>query len=253
MDKGFLIMAQGSDYETCAKALKLSIDRNMPNSNVTIVTTDMLPHGDQDPDTNWKLRNDWQAYEASPYEYTIKLEADMFLTRSIDHYWEILKDRDVVVSTTIRNFHQKISDVKVYRRFIYDNNLPDAYNSITYFRKSDTAKKFYDIVRDIFDNWTEYRKLFKCKIDEPCTTDWAYSIACHIMGVENTTLPQFTDMSMIHMKQFINELATNDWTDTLVPELLPHSFRINTVPQLYPVHYHIKSFANNLLEAYDGK
>jgi hypothetical protein len=73
------------------------------------------------------------------------------------------------------------------------------------------------------------------------------------MGVENTTLPQFTDMSMIHMKQFINELATNDWTDTLVPELLPHSFRINTVPQLYPVHYHIKSFANTLLEAYDGK
>jgi hypothetical protein len=30
MDKGFVIMAQGDDYVTCARALELSIKRTMP-------------------------------------------------------------------------------------------------------------------------------------------------------------------------------------------------------------------------------
>ena len=47
MDKGFVIMAQGLDYEVCADVLKQSILHVMPDSNVTIITTDMLPYGDQ--------------------------------------------------------------------------------------------------------------------------------------------------------------------------------------------------------------
>jgi hypothetical protein len=251
MDKGFVIMAQGDHYVTCAKALELSIKQVMPNANVTIVTTEMLPYGDQDPISNWKLINDWQVYEASPYEYTIKLEADMYLPKSIDYWWDVLKDRDVVVSTSIRNFKQEISDIVVYRSFITDNNLPDTYNAITYFRKSELAEKFFKIVRDIFENWEEYKKVLKCNTNEVATTDWVYAIACHILGEENTTLPQFDSFSMVHMKQFINGLPTEKWTDTFVYELLPHTFRINTISQAYPVHYHLKDFANIILETFD--
>jgi hypothetical protein len=247
MDKGFVIMAQGSDYEVCAELLKKSILNVMPDSNITIVTTSMLPYGDQAPDTDWKLQNDWQVYEASPYEYTIKLEADMYIPRSIDYWWDILKDRDLVVSTTIRNFKQEISDIKAYRRFIIDNNLPDTYNAITYFRKSELAEKFFKIVRDVFENWDVYRSSLKCNTNELCTTDWAYAIASHILGVENTTLPPFKEMSMVHMKQFINSLPTENWTDIFIHEILPHTFRINTIAQMYPVHYHIKSFAKEAL------
>ena len=247
MDKGFVIMAQGDDYVKCAEALQKSILNVMPKANVTIITTDMLPYGDQCPNTNWKLQNDWQVYESSPYEYTIKLEADMYLPRSIDYWWDALKDRDVVVSTHIRNFKQELSDIKAYRRFITDNNLPDTYNGITYFRKSDLAEKFFNITIDIWENWDAYRSALKCNVDELATTDWVYAIACHILGTENTTLPQFTDMSMVHMKQFVNGLPTEKWTDTFVHELLPHTFRINTIPQMYPVHYHLKEFANEIL------
>jgi hypothetical protein len=250
MDKGFVIMAQGDDYVTCAKALELSIKRTMPAANVTIITTEMLPYGDQAPDTFWKLQNDWQVYEASPYEYTIKLEADMYLPQSIDYYWDVLKNRDIVVSTNIRDIRQDISDVRYYRRFIDDNKLPDTYNAITYFRKSELAEKFFNIVRDVFENWEEYKHILKCKVDELCTTDWAYAIAAHILGAENTTMPQFDAMSMVHMKQFINGSATENWTDSLIYELFPHTFRINTIPQVYPVHYHIKSFANVILEKF---
>lgn len=248
MNKGFVIMAQGDDYVTCAKALELSIKKSMPDANVTIVTTKMLPYGDQDPTSDWKLINDWQVYEASPYEYTIKLEADMYLPSSIDHWWDILKDRDLVVSTHIRDFRQDISNVRAYRRFIDDNYLPDVYNAITYFKKSDLAKEFYNTVRTLFENWEEVKATLKCNPKEPATTDWIYALACHIHGVENTTLPNFTEFGMIHMKQYINGLPTDNWTDTLIYEILPHTLRVNTIPQQYPFHYHIKSFATEILE-----
>ena len=244
-------MAQGDDYVKCAKALELSIKNVMPDANVTIITTNLLPYGDQVPDTFWKLQNDWQVYDASPYEYTIKLEADMYLPRSIEHWWDALKNRDVVISTSIRNFKQEVSEIKAYRMFITDNKLPDTYNGLTYFRKSELAEKFFAIVRDVFENWDEYRKTLKCNVDEIATTDWAYAIAAHILGEENTTLPQFDSMSMVHMKQFINGLPTEKWTDTFIHELYPHTFRINTIAQMYPVHYHLKEFADVILEKFN--
>jgi hypothetical protein len=241
-------MAQDTEktsYTRCAEVLSKSIKRVMPAADVTIITTDMLPHGDQATDSDWKLINDWQVYEASPYEYTIKLEADMYLPRNIEHWWDVLQDRDVVVSKTIRNYKQEISTVRFYRRFIDDNKLPDVYNAITYFKKSDTAKEFFNLVRDIFTNWIEYKKILKCNPEEIATTDWVYAIACHIMSEEKTTMP-FTEMSMVHMKPYINNLPTENWTDTLIYECLPDQLRIQTFPQQYPFHYHVKNFCDKL-------
>ena len=253
MTRGFVIMAQNTektDYVKCAKALELSIKRVMPDANVTIITTDMLPHGDQAPDSDWKLINDWQVYEASPYDETIKLEADMFIPRDISHWFDILSIQDVVVCTKIRNYKGMLSDVRAYRKFIDDNNLPDTYNAITYFKKSDTAQKFYKIVKDVFENWNEYKSILKCKPAEEATTDWVYAIASHIIGIEKTTLPNFDELSMTHMKQFVVGTTTENWTDTLVYELLPHALRVNTYSQEYPFHYHYKDFSDRILERY---
>jgi len=248
MTRGFVIMAQDTEkvsYTKCAKALELSITKVMPNANVTIITSDMLPYGNLGG-----YHNDWQVYEASPYDETIKLEADMIIPRNIEHWWDILNVNDVVVSTNIRNFKGELSDCRVYRKFIDENMLPDTYNSITYFKKSETAKLFYTVVKDIFDNWEEYKAILKCNPQEEVSTDWVYAIACHIVGVEKTTLPNFTEMSMIHMKQYVNGIPSEDWTKTLVYEVLPETIRVNTYTQQYPFHYHIKSFSDKILESY---
>jgi hypothetical protein len=265
MDKGIVVLAQNTefvDYVKCAEMLAYSIKQHMPDTKVSLITDDVdnskyfdnviaLPYGDQDKDGTWKLINDWQVYEASPYEYTIKLEADMFLTKSIDPWWDVLKHRDLVVSSTIRNFKQEISTERFYRRFIDENKLPDCYNAITYFKKSDTAEQFFKLVRHIFENWNEFRATLKCNTTEPATTDWVYALAAHIIGKEKVLMPEFTEMSMVHMKQFINSLPTDNWTDTLIYEILPHTLRINTYPQLYPLHYHVKNFCDKLEKAYE--
>jgi hypothetical protein len=250
VNKGFVIMAQDTEktsYTKCAETLKKSILRVMPDANITIITTDILPYGDLAIDSDWKLINDWQVYEASPYDYTIKLEADMYIPRNIDHWWDVLKDREVVVSNTIRNFKQEVSDVRFYRRFIDDNKLPDVYNAITYFKKSDIAKQFFAIVKEIFENWEEYKKILKCNPNEVATTDWVYALACHVMGVEKTTMPGFNEMSMVHMKSFINGNPTENWTDTFIYECLPDQIRVQTVPQHYPFHYHVKNFCDKIV------
>lgn len=264
MDRGFVIVAQDglkATYLTCAEALAKSIKRTMPDARVSLITNNNVPdfeglydqvirfpHGDQSVKFNNQFINDWQVYDASPYEYTIKLEADMYIPHSIDHWWDTLQTRDVVVSTHIRNFKQEVSEIKYYRKFIIDNKLPDCYNAITYYRKSDLARNFFEVVRTVFENWDEIRCTLKCNVDEPATTDWVYAIACHVLGVENTTLPQYDPMGMVHMKQFINGLFTDDWTDSLTYEILPHTMRINTIAQKYPVHYYNKEFANRILE-----
>lgn len=262
MDKGFVILAENTnkvDYVKCATALALSLKNVMPECKIALISNSetncelfdhviKLPYGDLAKDSEWKLINDWQVYDASPFTHTIKLEADMYIPRSIEYWWEILENRDVVVSTSIRNFQQNISDIRVYRRLIDENQLPDCYNAITYFKKSENAKKFFDLVKNIFENWEEYRSILKCKSDEPATTDWVYALACHILGKEITTFPSFDSMSMVHMKQFINQTRTEDWTDTFVYEIYQDVLRVNTCPQIYPFHYHVKSFADKILD-----
>lgn len=265
MTSGFVILAQNTsetNYVRCAEILAGSIKKHMPDANVALITDDVddarhfdkviaLPYGDLDKNSNWKLINDWQVYEASPYEQTIKLEADMFFTRSVDYWWDILKLKEVVLCTTIRNFKQEISKQRFYRRLIDDNKLPDVYNALTYFKKSDTAAQFFKIVKFVFENWPDVRKTLRCNEDEPATTDWVYAYAAHVMGIDNVTIPDFHDFSMVHMKQHINGLPTEDWTKVLVSETLPDTLRINTVPQQYPFHYHVKKFSDVLGAAYD--
>ena len=51
------------------------------------------------------------------------------------------------------------------------------------------------------------------------------------------------------MKQYINELMTDDWTNELVYEFTSQ-FKVATFPQRYPFHYHVKGFANTIKDHY---
>jgi hypothetical protein len=259
--KGFVISAQNTrnvNYLECAEALALNLKQVMPDCNITLISNDIsmcnafdnvveLPYGDLAMDSDWKLINDWQVYEASPYDYTIKLEADMYIPNDISYLFDMLDTKDVLVCTNIRDYRGNISSVRAYRQFIDDNKLPDVYNAITCFKKSETAESFFRIVKDVFENWDKYRKTFICNNDEPATTDWAYSIACCILGVENTTIPNL--ISMVHMKQYINNTFTEDWTKEFIYEF-GKTLKIQTFPQKYPVHYHIKGFGKIMKEHY---
>jgi len=253
--RGYVIMAVNTpqvDYVYLATVLRDSIHRAMPDAKVSLITDQphladnkwdhTIPIVDRD-DSNWKLANDWQVYGLSPYDRTIKLEADMYIPRSIEYWWDILEDRDLNIATTIRDFRGAVSPELFYRRTFAESGLPQTYNAITYFRKSPLAEEFYGYVRDIFENWSEYHQLLKYSSESRATTDVVYALAATAIGVEHCTMPHFQEFSMVHMKRIINDLSTEVWHDELHYEIHPDVLRIQTYPQLYPVHYHNKSFA----------
>jgi len=233
-ERGYLIPAVGKVYETCARQLADSIQQLHPDANITILTEDMLPYGNQGG-----YANDWQMFAASPYRQTIKLEADMLIVSPIDHWWTMFEHRDVVISTGCRDWKDNVSTARNYRQVIDDNNLPDVYNAVTYWRLSNTAKEFFDLVRAIFDNWSEFSKLLKFP-DDAASTDLVYAMAAQIMGPEKVTLPFATYPRIVHMKRHISGTVTEDWTKELIWEHDP--FRIQTVVQWGAFHYHIKDW-----------
>jgi hypothetical protein len=257
--QGYVIMAVNTtqvDYVHLATVLRDSIHRVMPAALVSIITNvdivddgwdKIIPIVDMDT-TDWKLANDWQVYELSPYTRTIKLEADMYIPRDITYWWDILKDRDLNICTTIRDYRGVISNDRSYRRTFVDSGIPQTYNAITYFKKSQLASEFYAAVKNIFENWSDYLPLLKFSTEVRATTDVVYALASMVVGEENTTLPSFKEFSMVHMKRAINNLETEVWHDELVYEVYPDTMRINTYPQLYPVHYHNKDFAYKIVE-----
>jgi hypothetical protein len=247
-ERGYLIPAIDTDtvdYLSCAIQLAESIRRWHPTANIAVISTKRcsnpvfdhvipLPYGDLG---GWA--NDWQIFYASPYRETIKLEADMIAAGPVDHWWSLFENRDVVISTGARTFYDEASTSRFYRKIFDQNSLPDVYNAITYWRISNTAQDFFKLVKNIFEQWNSYKKLLKFPEDTP-STDVVYAMAAQIMGPELVTLPAGLGPTIVHMKQHINPIQSEDWTQDLIWESDP--FRINTVAQWGFVHYYQKEW-----------
>ena len=250
-ERGYLIPAidtESVDYLSCAIKLAKSIRQWHPAANIAVISTKRcsnpvfdhvipLPYGDQKG-----YANDWQCFAASPYRETIKLEADMWCASPIDHWWTLFEHRDIVVSQGCRDFYDRPAKSRFYRKIFDNNNLPDVYNAITYWRVSQTAKEFFNLVRGIFENWNEYKTLLKFP-DELPTTDVVYAMAAVIMEPERVTLPAGLGPTIVHMKSRMIQTNTDNWTDELVWEYTNPGLRINTVAQWGLVHYQVKEWA----------
>lgn len=196
----------------------------------------MIPH-----DEHKGQSNDWKLFQITPYHETIKLEADMICAGPIDHWWTLFENKDVVISQGCKNYHGQVSTNRFYRKLFDENNLPDLYNAITYWRFSKTATEFFLLVKTIFKNWKSYQSVLKYPDDEP-TTDVVYAIAAVIMGIDKVTLPQGFGPQIVHMKKHINGLHSDDWTKELVWEYHHGCLTINTIAQQGLVHYHNKNW-----------
>ena len=249
-ERGYLIPAVNTvtvDYVNCARHLARSIHQLHPGARVCLLTDSAVEESDFDIVRTLPVgdlggfANDWQVFRASPFRQTIKLEADMIAASPIDHWWTLFEHRDVVVSLGARDFYDQPASSRRYRKLFDDNNLPDVYNAITYWRLSTTAQEFFEWVRRIFENWSRYRTLLKFP-DDAATTDVVYAMAAQIMGPERVTLPAGVGPNIVHMKRYINPIHTDDWTQELIWEHTDPGLRINTVAQWGMFHYHVKNW-----------
>ena len=272
IEKGVLCLAQNNsttDYVRLAYLQRLSLALVEPDLPYALVTDQhswdstakhmqevfdhviMLDFDDAE-DQEWKQRNSWQLARLTPFRETIKVEADLLFTRSISHWWRALRLRDVVISTGCRNYTGTVSDVRAYRKTFDQNQLPDVYTGLMYWRKSHTAFALFEHARRVYQDWNSVSKnLVAC--EDPGSNDMVFAVAAKLLGTELVTIPALTFFQMTHMKPAINyRIPRDQWIKELVIETVPPYIRVSAQDQLYPFHYHDKHWAtDSLMEKYE--
>jgi len=267
MSKGIIILAQNNtttDYVACARLLAKSIRKTNPTFPISLLTDIVIddnhfdqiiefPHMDRSSD-EWKLVNDWQVYDASPYDETFKIESDVLITRNIDSWWEACANRDLAIAHGCVNYKNQPSHVRDYRLIFDKNDLPDIYNGITYFKKGKVAESFFGTVRNIFEKWDNFKTILRyCPDNEIATTDVVYAIATILHGEEQCIIPSaINPLKWAHMKPRMSNIVSDDWTKELFFEILADGqMKICNYSQFYPVHYVHKSLVNTFSPYYD--
>jgi hypothetical protein len=184
-----------------------------------------------------------QAFWQTPFKETIKLESDLLLPHSIDHWWTAFRLRDVVLSSGCKDYKQEIATSRRYRKLFDENHLPDVYNGLMYFRFSQTATNFFRKAAQLFDNWDIVKKSLTHCDDEYPTTDVVYALVANLIGPELCTIPTVEFINFVHMKPAINGYNEDcNFTDVFVTEFTDGIVRINNVNQYHPLHYYDKKF-----------
>jgi hypothetical protein len=179
----------------------------------------------------------------------------LLFTGSIEHWWPALRLRNVVLSTGCRDIFGNLSQVRKYRQFFDDNNLPDVYNGLMYFRYSQEAFNFFTTAEAVFRNWNTVRDLLKnCREDTP-STDVLYAVTALLVGEDTCTVPSLDFINFVHMKPGIQNWSdSRSWLETVVAERDGDMIRINNLNQYHPVHYYDKTYATReLIEYYESR
>ena len=271
--QGYMTIAQNTvdvDYLHLAYVQAMSIKLTMPGSLYAVAVDkntlaqvteqhrrvfDYVVTIDNDlaKDETWKLSNEWQAFYLTPFKETIKLESDIIFTRSIQHWWTAFRLKNVVLSTGCRDYQQELSTSREYRKLFDDNELPDTYNGLMYFRYSREATEFFALAEQIFKNWAYIRDnvLLNCRDDNP-TTDVVYALTAKLLGVEDCTLPSMDWINFVHMKPAINLWPDTPWSELAIYETELPMIRIANTNQYHPIHYHEKSWVTpELVKEYE--
>jgi hypothetical protein len=192
-------------------------------------------------------------FELTPFKETIKLESDLLFTRNIDHWIHAFRLRDILLSTSCKNYQQEQSDSRRYRKVFDDNDLPDVYNGLMYFRFTKTAKHFFDTAKRIYANWDGIAdKLKNCRDTVP-TTDVVFALTARIVGEDLCTLPTANFINFVHMKPAVNGFNEDlTFDEVFVTEFDQGMIRINNINQYHPLHYYNKNLdVSELMEFYE--
>ncbi len=221
MTKGFLVLAQNSDtdYVKQAYALALSIKATQPTiNNISLVTNDEIPEEykkvfdqiipipfeDHAVNSQWKVENRWKMYYASPYDETIVLDSDMLFLSNMEHLWEFVKHRNLFFTSTVLDYKGRAVTDTYYRKTFIENQLPNLYSGLYYFKKSEEALTFFKLLEFITYNWERmYFDITPNKMQKHYSVDVSVSIASKILGNDDTISLKNSPFKFVHMKPAI--------------------------------------------------
>lgn len=282
MSKGFFTIAQGADYQRMAYALALSLKISQKeHSNLSIGVTkeeiDLIPAKylevidhvveipweDHAKNSSWKLENEWKAIYMTPYDETIKLDADMLFPSDISYWWDLLEQSDGVFCSQPRTYRGEIITSDYYRKTFTESNLPNFYSAFFYFKKNEINFEFFKLAEFIFNNWERcfYEFLEPEHRPKVVSTDVVFALAAKILDYESFNMsPSENVPTFVHMKSQLqnwpnDQFMVEDWTK-MIPIYFNRdcTLKIGNYIQTLPFHYYVKEFVTpKMIETMERK
>lgn len=272
IEKGFLIFAlnnKETNYIQNAILLTLSIHQTQTIKNVSLV---LLDNTFLDPKyfhlfdkiirihnpgfiKEYNFKQEANLLELSPYQETIKIEADFLLTNDLKPWWNYFKYSltDLFFPMEAVNFRNEIITNNICRQIFVKNQLPNLYNGLIYFKKNKFSEKYFKLCQKIFNN-SEYvfKEILVDGVFEKFTTDVGFSLAYKMLGYDRFDRSNLFDIiNFVHMKTELLELqniGSLNWLDILDYNIdNDYILKINGIKQRKPFHYHIKEFCTDEL------
>lgn len=223
MSKGFLVLAQNTDtvdYIQQAYALALSIKSTQCTvNNISLITDGPvppeylhvfdkvidIPWGDLAKNQQWKVENRWKFIHVSPYDETIVLDTDMLFLNDVSSWWDYCANSEVKFCSKVKNYKNDVIETDlVNRKAFVNNNLPNPYVALHYFKKTEFAYEFFKVLEFVIKNWEHCFQKFAPKNLQPwLSIDLATAITIEMMGVEDIVLDKFSPLEFVHMKPAI--------------------------------------------------
>ena len=238
MARGIVVVAQNNEtdnYVDQAVVLALSLKAANSETPVSIITNDQIeeadkavfdqvieiPWGDKAADTDWKIENRWKVFHVSPYDETIVLDTDMIALDNIDHWWEFLKNYDLYFTTNVLTYRNEKVSSGYYRDAFLNNNLPNIYTGMYYFKKTKFTHHFFSYLEIVMQYWEEFYDLFVPESKpKHMSVDVCAAITCKLLDYTNkVTNPNILTPSFVHMKSKVQNWknSRNNWIDTINP------------------------------------
>ena len=272
---GYFTIAQGKLYQRFAYGLALSLLISQPKGRNQLaigVTKEEkfqidpklrevlgveniidIPWKDHAAKSNWKLENEWKSIYMSPFDHTVKLDADMLFLTDKSYWFDYLKGSNLVFATTAKTYRGDTVTSDFYRKVYTENELPNVYSAYFYFDKSDVSFEFFKLSELIFNNWEKFFEEFFKPEHRPkfVSTDVVFALAAKILGIEelNKNRAISEDFpTFVHMKSRLQNWPEDnhmneDWT-----KMMPVYFnqdcqlKVGNYLQTLPFHYFVKEF-----------
>jgi hypothetical protein len=231
VSKGYIIFAHGEKFVNMARLLERSIKATQTINNVTVIEcgADIMLERTR-------------AYELSPYDETVILDADMLFLDNIDHWWDHLAKFPLLITNKVRDFRDNQITNSPYRITFVSNNLPSCYTAFAYFNRNSQAEEFFRVLRQIVANWNEWSwRYTPVNRQAHPSIDIAMGIAVAYMGIHPFTpldYPTFT-----HMKP-------ETWRTYQTLNVHPGQVKIGNYVQTGILHYVDKDIVDELASVF---
>lgn len=118
------------------------------------------------------------AYELTPYDETLVLDTDYIISNDILNNCFCAANDLLLYKDSVHL--GEFDNTEEFKR-ISDTSIDFYWATVVFFRKTETNKIFFDLIKHIKENYLHYRNVYQFK-NTVYRNDFAFSIAAHIMN-----------------------------------------------------------------------